>query len=329
MDDHFSLALWTGWMLNGNKFLFFWPKLHKWHFHTIVVALTSIYAEMVSEMYSLNNIFPVSDDIDYLGKVLVRADCTPAYFDEYLRMKRYNHTSNHADIKCMISKLFTTTNGTISNRALGSYYFTFYCGAVSLLAGLFLQWICIFISLLCYNRLEKKKSPQKAKMLQIQSPIANYKPVSKHPYHVKNLSTIGINSNIWTSWSENNAKKVSWFCLLVFLLQREDKRKVGAQYTSMDKKLVMDLLFSAFEKNQYCNIKQLVDVTKQPVVRAQGPISPKWETSLSILSSQLSPFISLQVYLKSILREIGVYNVTGTHKYTWELRPEYRLRWRE
>ncbi|TWW77369.1 general transcription factor IIF subunit 2-like [Takifugu flavidus] len=141
-----------------------------------------------------------SDDIDYLGKVLVRADCTPAYFDEYLRLKR----------------------------------------------------------------LEKKKSPQKAKMLQIQSPIANYKPVSKHPYH------------------------------------REDKRKVGAQYTSMDKKLVMDLLFSAFEKHQYCNIKQLVDMTKQPVV-----------------------------YLKSILREIGVYNVTGTHKYTWELRPEYRLRWRE
>uniref|UniRef100_A0A674NXJ5 General transcription factor IIF subunit 2 n=1 Tax=Takifugu rubripes TaxID=31033 RepID=A0A674NXJ5_TAKRU len=146
-------------------------------------------------MYSLNNISPVPDDIDYLGKVLVRADCTPAYFDEYLRLKRYNHTSNHADIRWMISKLFTTTNGTISNR---------------------------------------------------------------------------------------------------------DKRKVGAQYTSMDKKLVMDLLFSAFEKHQYCNIKQLVDMTKQPVV-----------------------------YLKSILREIGVYNVTGTHKYTWELRPEYRLRWRE
>lgn len=96
MDDHFSLALWTGWMLNGSKFLLFWPKLHKWHFHTIVVALTSIYAEIDSEIYSLNNISPVPDDIDYLGKVLVRADCIPAYFDEYLKLKRYNNTSNHA-----------------------------------------------------------------------------------------------------------------------------------------------------------------------------------------------------------------------------------------
>lgn len=206
----------------------------------------------------------------------------------------------------MILKLFTTTNGTISNRALGSYYFTFHCGAVSLLAGLFLQWICILISLHCYNRLEKKKSPTKAKMLKIQSPIANYKPVSKHPYHVKNLSNIDINSNLWTSWSENNGKTWSWFCLLVFLLQREEKRQVGAQYTSMDKKLVMDLLFSAFEKHQYCNIKQLVDVTKQPVVRARVPISPKWETSLSILSSQLSLFISLGLFEEHSKRDWSV-----------------------
>lgn len=179
------------------------------------------------------------------------------------------------------------------------------------------------------QQVRKEKNLHKRQNVEDKNPIANYKPVAKHPYHVKNLSTIDINSNIWTSWSENNGKKWSWFNLLVFLLQREEKRQVGAQYTSMDKKLVMDLLFNAFEKHQYCNIKQLVDMTKQPVVRARVPISPKWETSLSILSSQLSPFISLQVYLKSILREIGVYNVTGTHKYTWELRPEYRQRRRE
>ena len=32
----------------------------------------------------------------------------------------------------------------------------------------------------------------------------------------------------------------------------------------------------------------------------------------------------LQTYLKEILRDIGNYNVKGTHKNTWELRPEYR-----
>ncbi|RXN00489.1 General transcription factor IIF subunit 2 [Acipenser ruthenus] len=31
-----------------------------------------------------------------------------------------------------------------------------------------------------------------------------------------------------------------------------------------------------------------------------------------------------KTYLKEILRDIGVYNVKGTHKNTWELRPEYR-----
>uniref|UniRef100_UPI0035900CC1 general transcription factor IIF subunit 2 isoform X2 n=1 Tax=Myxine glutinosa TaxID=7769 RepID=UPI0035900CC1 len=31
-----------------------------------------------------------------------------------------------------------------------------------------------------------------------------------------------------------------------------------------------------------------------------------------------------QTYLKDILREIGIYNVKGTHKNTWELKPEYR-----
>ena len=31
-----------------------------------------------------------------------------------------------------------------------------------------------------------------------------------------------------------------------------------------------------------------------------------------------------QSYLKDILKEIGVQNVKGIHKNTWELKPEYR-----
>jgi len=37
-----------------------------------------------------------------------------------------------------------------------------------------------------------------------------------------------------------------------------------------------------------------------------------------------SLFHSPQTYLKEILRDIGIYNVKGTHKNTWELKPEYR-----
>lgn len=35
-------------------------------------------------------------------------------------------------------------------------------------------------------------------------------------------------------------------------------------------------------------------------------------------------FFLFQVYLKEILKEIGIQNVKGIHKNTWELKPEYR-----
>lgn len=62
----------------------------------------------------------------------------------------------------MISKLFTTTNGTISNRALDSYYFSFHCGAVALLAGLFftINFYTHFSPLL--QQVRKERIPQKS-----------------------------------------------------------------------------------------------------------------------------------------------------------------------
>ncbi|KAM8980234.1 general transcription factor IIF subunit 2-like [Sarcophilus harrisii] len=78
-------------------------------------------------------------------------------------------------------------------------------------------------------------------------------------------------------------------------IEYEKKKKEGGKRARADKQQVLDILFSAFEKHQYYNIKDLVDITKQPVI-----------------------------YLKEILREIGIYNVKGTHRNTWELKPEYR-----
>ncbi|MCI4393892.1 hypothetical protein PGIGA_G00162460 [Pangasianodon gigas] len=78
-------------------------------------------------------------------------------------------------------------------------------------------------------------------------------------------------------------------------LDYEKKKKEEGKRARADKPQVLDMLFSAFEKHQYYNIKDLVDITKQPVI-----------------------------YLKEILRDIGIYNVKGTHKNTWELKPEYR-----
>uniref|UniRef100_A0A672LZ19 General transcription factor IIF subunit 2 n=1 Tax=Sinocyclocheilus grahami TaxID=75366 RepID=A0A672LZ19_SINGR len=78
-------------------------------------------------------------------------------------------------------------------------------------------------------------------------------------------------------------------------LDYEKRKKEEGKRARADKRQVLDMLFSAFEKHQYYNIKDLVDITKQPVI-----------------------------YLKEILRDIGIYNVKGTHKNTWELKPEYR-----
>ncbi|KAF3686588.1 General transcription factor IIF subunit 2 [Channa argus] len=78
-------------------------------------------------------------------------------------------------------------------------------------------------------------------------------------------------------------------------LEYERKKKEEGKRARAEKSQVLDMLFSAFEKHQYYNIKDLVDITKQPVS-----------------------------YLKEILRDIGIYNVKGTHKNTWELKPEYR-----
>lgn len=55
------------------------------------------------------------------------------------------------------------------------------------------------------------------------------------------------------------------------------------------------MLFNAFEKHQYYNIKDLVEVTNQPIS-----------------------------YLKEILKEYCVYSVKNPHKNMWNLKPEYR-----
>lgn len=55
------------------------------------------------------------------------------------------------------------------------------------------------------------------------------------------------------------------------------------------------MLFAAFEKHQYYNIKDLVKITRQPIT-----------------------------YLKEILKDVCNYNYKNPHKNMWELKQEYR-----
>ncbi|XP_017566276.2 general transcription factor IIF subunit 2b isoform X1 [Pygocentrus nattereri] len=116
-----------------------------------------------------------------------------------------------------------------------------------------------------YVKLKKLQIEESTKPLRLSQRLekavtTNYKPVSNHTYNV----------------------------------EYEKKKKEEGKRARSDKEKVLEMLFSAFEKHQYYNIKNLVEITKQPVI-----------------------------YLKEILREIGVYNSRGPHKSTWELKPEY------
>lgn len=73
------------------------------------------------------------------------------------------------------------------------------------------------------------------------------------------------------------------------------KKEEAKKSVREDKEIVQGRLFAAFEKQQFYNIKDLVRITNQSIP-----------------------------YLKEILKEICNYCSNGTHKNTWELKPEYR-----
>uniref|UniRef100_A0A8C2IET8 General transcription factor IIF subunit 2 n=1 Tax=Cyprinus carpio TaxID=7962 RepID=A0A8C2IET8_CYPCA len=94
---------------------------------------------------------------------------------------------------------------------------------------------------------------------------------------------------------EESTKPLCFFpeALCPTTVEYEKRKKEEAKCARADKQKVLEVLFSAFEKHQYYNIRDLMDITKQPLI-----------------------------YLKEILWEIGVYNSRGPHKSTWELKPE-------
>ncbi|KAK3698537.1 hypothetical protein QZH41_014466 [Actinostola sp. cb2023] len=78
-------------------------------------------------------------------------------------------------------------------------------------------------------------------------------------------------------------------------IEYEKKKKEEGKRARSDQEEVKAKLFHAFGQHQYYNLKDLVQITNQPIV-----------------------------YLKSILKEIAHYNTKNPHKNMWELKPEYR-----
>lgn len=78
-------------------------------------------------------------------------------------------------------------------------------------------------------------------------------------------------------------------------IEYQEKKKAEGKKARDDKEAVLNVLFAAFEKHQYYNIKDLQKITRQPII-----------------------------YLKEILKEVCNYNLKNPHKNMWELKPEYR-----
>lgn len=74
-----------------------------------------------------------------------------------------------------------------------------------------------------------------------------------------------------------------------------ERKKAEGKKARDDKDAVLEMLFAAFEKHQYYNIKDLVKITRQPIT-----------------------------YLKEILKDVCNYNYKNPHKNMWELKQEYR-----
>uniref|UniRef100_A0A8C5JPX7 General transcription factor IIF subunit 2 n=1 Tax=Junco hyemalis TaxID=40217 RepID=A0A8C5JPX7_JUNHY len=81
-------------------------------------------------------------------------------------------------------------------------------------------------------QIEESSKPVRLSQQLDKAVTTNYKPVANHQYNI----------------------------------EYEKKKKEDGKRARADKQQVLDMLFSAFEKHQYYNIKDLVDITKQPVV---------------------------------------------------------------
>lgn len=104
---------------------------------------------------------------------------------------------------------------------------------------------------------------------------------NRPPRQIKQLDTLVIN---YKPVKEHSCMK-----------EHELRKKNEGKNIRKEKNEVTDMLFSAFEQHQYYNVKDLIRITKQPII-----------------------------YLKEILKEICIYNMKAPHKNMWELKPEYR-----
>jgi transcription initiation factor TFIIF subunit beta len=111
----------------------------------------------------------------------------------------------------------------------------------------------------------KKVSEPARKVIQLDRVVQSYKPVADHKHNVSAnqkqdhwINSIGLIKISLTS-CPNDA-------LIYLQIEYDEKKKTEGKKSRDDKEKVQEMLFNAFEKHQYYNLKDLVRLTNQAVV---------------------------------------------------------------
>uniref|UniRef100_A0A8D0L9Z0 General transcription factor IIF subunit 2 n=1 Tax=Sphenodon punctatus TaxID=8508 RepID=A0A8D0L9Z0_SPHPU len=144
----------------------------------------------------------------------------------------------------------------------------------------------------------------------------------EHPFI---LQTVG--GQTLTVFTESSVDKLS---LEGIVVQRAECRPAASENYMKLKRLQIEESSKPVRLSQ--QLDKAVTTNYKPVANHQYNVSClSCVSGLKLYLQELSVchlifilFFLFQIYLKEILREIGIYNVKGTHKNTWELKPEYR-----
>lgn len=97
-----------------------------------------------------------------------------------------------------------------------------------------------------------------------------FKPVANHNFNVRSREE---------ERGRTDAVACSFDAPSDLQIVHEKKKKSEGKMVRAERQVVLDMLFSAFEKHQHYNIKELVDITKQPVVSSVHTHTHNTQTS--------------------------------------------------
>ncbi|XP_023378775.1 general transcription factor IIF subunit 2 [Pteropus vampyrus] len=143
----------------------------------------------------------------------------------------------------------------------------------------------------------------------------------EHPFVLQS-----VGGQTLTVFTESASDKLS---LEGIVVQRAECRPAASENYMRLKRLQIEESSKPVRLSQ--QLDRVVTTNYKPVANHQYNVSLRIllhsVTSL-LFSVSWTQFLllslSFKVYLKEILKEIGVQNVKGIHKNTWELKPEYR-----